>query len=49
MSNQPKRPFGVYAIIALLLLRVLSISLDLERIRQGLTPLTLPDLDNLSS
>ena len=47
--TQPKRPFGVYAIIALLLLRVLSISLDLERIRQGLTPLTLPDLDNSSS
>ena len=47
--NQPKRPFGVYAVIALLLLRVLSIFLDLERVRLGLTPLTLPEMDKSSS
>ncbi len=41
-----KRPFGVYAIIVLLLLHVLSNSIDLLRVRLGLPPLILPNLED---
>lgn len=49
MSAEPpprKRPFGVYAIIVLLLLHVLSNSIDLLRIHLGLPPLILPNLED---
>ena len=41
-----RRPFGVYAIIALLTLRALAVYLDLVRVRQNLFPLVLPPLRN---
>lgn len=47
MPARRRRPFGVYAIIALLILQLLGNSLDVLRLRLGLMPLVLPNLDNL--
>lgn len=44
--SKRKRPFGVYAIIILLILHILSNSADVLRVRLGLPPLVLPNLDN---
>jgi hypothetical protein len=41
-----RRPFGVYAIIGLLLIRVALIAFDLWRIGQGQPALSLLDLNN---
>lgn len=41
-----KRPFGVYAIIALLAFRALAVYLDLVRVREHLSPIMIPDLHN---
>lgn len=49
MSATPakiKRPFGVYAIIALLSIRALAVYLDLVRMREHLSPLVIPNLQN---
>jgi hypothetical protein len=51
MENQPtrhRRPFGVYAVIVLLLLNLLSNSFDVLRVRLGFAPLVLPNFDNLA-
>lgn len=41
-----KRPFGVYAIIVLLLLRIVGIVVDAVRIHWGLPPMVLTIVDN---
>lgn len=45
-SAKIRRPFGLYAIIALLALRALAVYVDLARVRQNLIPLNVPDLQD---
>ncbi len=49
MESSPakrRRPFGVYVIIVLLLLNLLTNTFDVLRVRLGLPPLILPNLGN---
>ncbi len=45
-SSRGRRPFGVYAIIALSLLRVSMVALDMAAVWQGRPALFLPQPDN---
>lgn len=48
MENQParrKRPFGVYAIVFLLVLRALALALEIARVQQNLMSVTLPPIE----
>lgn len=45
-QTRRKRPFSVYVIIVMLILQILGNSVDVIRVRLGLNPLILPNLDH---
>lgn len=44
--SRRRRPFGVYAVISLMLLRAIIVAVDLWRVGQGLPPVSYPDLND---